>query len=97
MFLDLAKLHIRGGILILFFLFLSKTICCVYSLQAPQRGIFNEYHSICLCRETRKIFILSDEKIPYLSTPQHLYNTIVGIQSINRVSYTIVLNPNKNL
>ena len=30
-------------------------------------------------------------------TPQLLYNTIVGIQNINRVSYTTVLYPNKNV
>ena len=30
-------------------------------------------------------------------TPQPLYNTIVGVQSINRVSYTYVLYPNKNV
>ena len=29
------------------------------------------------------------------STPQPLYNTIVGAQSINHVSYTTVLYPNK--
>ena len=29
--------------------------------------------------------------------PQPLYNTIVGVQSINHVSYTTVLYPNKNV
>ena len=31
------------------------------------------------------------------NTPQPLYNTIVGVQSINHVSYTTVLYPNKNV
>ena len=30
-------------------------------------------------------------------TPKHLYNTVVGVQSINLVSYTTVLYPNKNI
>ena len=32
-----------------------------------------------------------------VSTPQPLYNTIVGVQSINHVSYTTVFYPNKNV
>ena len=32
-----------------------------------------------------------------LHTPQPRYNTIVGVQSINHVSYTTVLYPNKNV
>ena len=32
-----------------------------------------------------------------LCTPQPLYNTIVGVHSINRVSQTTVLYPNKNV
>ena len=31
------------------------------------------------------------------TTPQPLYNTIVGVQNINCVSYTTVLYPNKNV
>ena len=30
-------------------------------------------------------------------TPQPLYNTIVGVQSINHVRYTTVLYPDKNV
>ena len=29
--------------LLIFFSFLYKNICCGYSLEAPQRGAFNEY------------------------------------------------------
>ena len=33
----------RGGIHIIFFLFLDENICCGYSLEAPHRGASNEY------------------------------------------------------
>ena len=36
-------LQIRGGIHIIFFLFLDENICCGYSLEAPRRGASNEY------------------------------------------------------
>ena len=36
-------LQIRGGIHIIFFLFLHKNIHCGYSLEAPRRGASNEY------------------------------------------------------
>ena len=39
-----------------FFLFLHENICCGYSLEAPHRGISNEYHNICFRGEIRKIF-----------------------------------------
>ena len=38
-----SQLQIRGGIHIIFFLFLHEKICCGYSLEAPRRGASNEY------------------------------------------------------
>ena len=43
-----AKLQVRGGIHIIFFLFLHENICCGYSLEAPCHGASNKYHNICL-------------------------------------------------
>ena len=34
---------IRGGIHIIFFLFLDENICCRYSLEVPRQGTSNEY------------------------------------------------------
>ena len=36
-------LQIRGGIRIIFFLFIDKNICCGYSLEAPRQGASNEH------------------------------------------------------
>ena len=39
-------LQIRGGNHIIFFIFLHEKICCGYSLEAPRRVAYNEYHNI---------------------------------------------------
>ena len=51
----ITKLQIRGGIYIIFFLFLQKNICCGYSLEVPHWGTSNEYNNICFHWEIRKI------------------------------------------
>ena len=43
---------------LIFFLFLHVNICCVYSLEAPQRGTSNEY--------TQHMFLLRNKKDIYL-------------------------------
>ena len=45
----------RGGIHIIFFLFLYKNVCCGYSLEAPCQALLMSTHNICICREIRKI------------------------------------------
>ena len=44
----------------MFFLFFHENICCGYSLEVPKLGTSNEYHSICVGGEIRKISILVD-------------------------------------
>ena len=59
----------RGGIHILFFLFLHKNIWCGYSLEVPQRGTSKEYpHHMFSRRNTCKkdISIFRMKKAPYL-------------------------------
>ena len=61
------KLQIRGGIHIIFFLFLDENICCGYSLEAPQRGASNEYPQYMLSLRNKKdISIFPMKKAPYL-------------------------------
>ena len=46
MYIEWVKLQIRNffnQIVMLFFLFLQKNICCGYSLEVPHWGTFNEY------------------------------------------------------
>ena len=53
-----SQLQIRGGIHILFFLFLHENKCRWYSLEATQWGTSNEYHNVCLHEEIRKVSII---------------------------------------
>ena len=46
-----TQLQIRGGIQLIFFLFLHENICCGYSLEAPLMST----HNICFCGEIRKV------------------------------------------
>ena len=57
----------RRGIREIFFRFLHKNILW-YSLEAPYEGASNEYHSIYLCGEIRKISTIFwlKKKAPYL-------------------------------
>ena len=63
--ISIAK--IRGGIHIIFFLFLDENICCWYSLEAPRRGTSNEYpqHMFSL-RNKKDISSFRMKKVPYL-------------------------------
>ena len=59
--------EIRGGIHIIFFLFLHENICCGYSLEAPYRGASNEYpQHMFLWRNKKDISIFRMKKTPYL-------------------------------
>ena len=62
----MPKLQIKGGIHILFFLFLDENIYYGYSLEAPRRGASNEYpqHMFSL-RNKKDISIFRMEKVPY--------------------------------
>ena len=62
-----TKLQIRGGIHIIFFLFLDENICCGYSLEAPRRGASNEYpQHMFSSRNKKDISIFPMKKAPYL-------------------------------
>ena len=62
-----AQLQIRGGIHIIFFLFLHENICCGYSLEVPPRGASNEYpQHMFLWRNKKNISIFQMKKEPYL-------------------------------
>ena len=57
----------KRGIHIIFFLFLDENICCGYSLEAPQRGAFNEYpQHMFLSRNKKDISSFRMKKVPYL-------------------------------
>ena len=60
-------LQLRGGIHIIFFLFLDDNIRCWYSLEAPRRGASNEYpqHMFSL-RNKKEISIFWMKKASYL-------------------------------
>ena len=61
------QLQIRGGIHIIFFLFLNEDICCGYSLEAPHWGASNEYpQHMFLLRNKKAISIFRMKKAPYL-------------------------------
>ena len=64
---QVLKLQIRGGIHIIFFLFLDENICCGYSLEAPRWGASNKYpqHMFSL-RNKKDISIFRMKKVPYL-------------------------------
>ena len=63
----ISQLQIRGGIHIIFFLFLHKNICCGYSLEAPRRGASNEYPQHMFSWSNKKdISIFRMKKAPYL-------------------------------
>ena len=53
-----SYLQIKGGIHLIFFLFLHENICCGYSLEATSHGASYEYHNICFRGEIRKLSIL---------------------------------------
>ena len=57
---------------------------------------FSENNSSILVK-TLTTSVIKIKSYDFDSTPQPLYNTIVGVQSINHVSYTTVLYPNKNV
>ena len=44
-----------------------------------------------------KIEKVQNRTARFVTTPQPLYNTIVGVHSINRVSQATMLYPNKNV
>ena len=51
-------LQVRGGIGVIFFLFLFENICLGYSLEVPWGGTSNEYHNIYFYGEIRQISVL---------------------------------------
>ena len=71
-----------------------------YSLEASHWDASNEYHNMFLWRNMNITSFLAENRASYRAmhdTTQPLYNTIVGVHSINRVSETTVLYPNKNV
>ena len=61
------KIQIRGGIHIIFFLFLHENIYFGYSLEAPRRGGSNEYpQHMFLWRNKKDISMFWMKKVPYL-------------------------------
>ena len=62
-----TQLHIRGGIHIIFFLFLHENIRCGYSLEAPRWGASSEYpQHMFSWRNMEDISIFQMKKAPYL-------------------------------
>ena len=62
-----SELQIRGGIHIIFSLFLDVNICCGYSLEAPHWGASNEYpQHMFLLRNKKDISSFLMKKVPYL-------------------------------
>ena len=60
-----SQLQIRGGIHIIFFLFLHKNICCGCSLEVPQWGASNEYpQHMFSWRNKKDITIFRMKKAP---------------------------------
>ena len=79
------KLQIRGGIHIIFFLFLDEYIYCGYSLEVPRRGTSNEYpQHMFLLRNKKDISIFRMKKAPYLLQCEchHLLEHPQDLQSI---------------
>ena len=62
-----SQLQIRGGIHIIFFLFLLKNIYCGYSSEAPRWGASNEYpQRMFSWRNKKDISIFRMKNAPYL-------------------------------
>ena len=78
-----AKLQIKVGINIIFFLFLHENICCVYSLEVPQRGTSNEYNNIYFHGEIREnISTFQFKKAPYLELCLGTLTVICDIKAV---------------
>ena len=70
----LTELQIRGGMHIIFFLFLDEYICCGYSLEVPRQGTSNEYpQHMFLLRNKKDISIFWMKKAPYLLLCCHAF------------------------
>ena len=76
----ITYLQIRGGIHIIFFLFLHEYICCGYSLEMPRQGASNEYpQHMFLLRNKKDISIFQTKTAPYLLL--HVCNQTVNVQA----------------
>ena len=71
-FKSYAYPQIRGDIHIIFFLFLHKNICCLYSLEAPCQGTSNEYKQHMFLWPNKNISIFFDWKRSALSGAMHM-------------------------
>ena len=62
-------------------LFYHEIVCCVYTLESPHRGNFNEYSQNTILMSTRNILLLkSREKKTKLSPFAYLPGVIINPQ-----------------
>ena len=73
---------------LIFFLFLHKNVCSVYSLEAPCQGACKEYHNICFHGEIRKIFIW----YPHSSRPMALFICVCNVIQKQTLAYMQKIN-----